>query len=556
MISVVPLIQQVVGEIRRPLIVLLGAVGFVLLIACANVANLLLFRGAVRQKEIAVRAAVGAGRFRLIRQLLTESVLLSLLGGVLGLMLAFAAVGVLRIFGPDSLPRLNEVGLDDRVLGFTFLVSLLTGIVFGLVPALRSSRVDINEVLKEGGRGSVGGGRTFGRGHHKIRNLLVIAEVALSLVLLIGAGLLIRTYQNIQNANPGFNPQNILSLRLSLPAASYSKPGAVTAFYKQLCDRVNALPGVEAAGISYSLPMSSVALAWGPISIEGYVPKNEADFVMSNERFVSPGYFPAMNVPLLGGRHFDQRDVKGAPETVIVNENLAQRFWPNVDPIGKRLELEDKGPWRTIVGVVRDTKQFSVDKEPPISIYLPAEQFSIGSMFLVVRTNGDPASMTSGIKNEIHTLDPELPAFDLKTMDQRLSDSLARRRLSTYLLGIFAAVAMILAAIGIYGVIAYSVTQRTHEIGIRMALGAQPVNILRLVMRQSFVLVVLGMGFGLAVAFVLTGVMSSLLFGVSPTDLLTFTVPPLVLGSVAFLASYFPARRAGRVDPMIALRRE
>jgi predicted permease len=554
-ISVVPLIQQVVGEIRRPLIILLAAVGFVLLIACANVANLLLARAAVRQKEIAVRAAVGAGRFRIIRQLLTESVLLSLLGGLLGLVAAFAAVRLLPIFGPDTLPRLKEIGLDGRVLAFSFLISLLTGLVFGLAPALRTSRVDLNEVLKQGGRGSVGGG-TFGCGHHKIRNLLVIAEVALSLVMLIGAGLLIRSYRQIQNASPGFNSPNVLSLRLSLSGANYAKPGAINAFYKQLCERLNALPGVEAAGISYSLPMSSVALAWGPITIEGYVPKDKADFIMSNERFVSPGYFPALGVPLVQGRYFDQRDVQGAPEASIVNENLAQRFWPNESAIGKRLKRGDKGPWRTVVGVVRDTKQFSVDNEPPISIYSPAEQFSIGSMFLLVRTSGDPAPMTAATTKEIHALDPELPAFDLKTMDQRLSDSLARRRFSMFLLGVFAVVALILAAIGIYGVLAYSVNQRTQEIGVRMALGAEPGNILRLVMRQSLILISIGIAVGLAGAFGLTRVMSSLLYGVSATDRLTFFIPPLLLGSIALLASYFPAHRAAKVDPMIALRHE
>ena len=553
-ISVVPLLQQVVGDIRRALLILLGAVGFVLLIACANVANLQLARAAVRQKEIGVRAAVGAGRGRLIRQLLTESVLLALTGGLLGLLLAFVAVRVLRAFGPDTLPRLNEIGLDGRVLAFTFFVSLLTGIVFGLAPALRASRVDLNEVLKEGGRGAIGGG-TFGSGHHKIRDLLVIVEVALSLVLLIGAGLLLRSYQRIQNASPGFNVQNVLSFRLSLPPAKY-KGVPVTGFFTQLVERVKALPGVEAAGTTYSLPMSSVALAWGPITIEGYVPKNSSDFIMSNERFVSPGYFPAMGVPLVRGRYFDERDVKGAPETVIVNENLAQRFWPRDDPIGKRLERGDKEPWRTVVGVVRDTKEFSVDNEPPISIYHPAAQFPIGSMFVVVRTASDPAQITGAITKEIHALDPEVPAFEVRTMAQRLSDSLARRRFATFLLGVFAVVALMLAAIGIYGVMAYSVNQRTHEIGIRMALGAQPANILRMVIRQSFALTAFGIVIGLAGAFAVTRVMSSLLYGVSATDARTFLIPPLLLGSIALLASYFPARRAAKVDPMIALRYE
>jgi putative ABC transport system permease protein len=549
MISVVPLLQQVVGEVRRPLLILLGAVAFVLLIACANVANLQLARAAVRQKEIAIRAAVGAGRLRIIRQLLTESVLMSLMGGVLGLLLAIAGLKLLLFAGPDTLPRLHEIGVDGRVLAFTFVVSLLTGILFGLAPAVRSSRVDLNGVLKDGGRSSVG------TGHHRMRSLFVVVEIALSLVLLIGAGLLVRSYQQIQHANPGFNPHNLLSFRLSLPNSKYKGP-AVTNFYKQLRERVGALPGVEAVGTSYSLPMSSVALAWGPITIEGYIPKNSADFVMSNERFVSPGYFSAMGVSLVKGRLFDERDVKGAQETVIVNENLAQRFWPDEDPIGKRLERAAKEPWRTVVGVVRDNKEFSVDDEPPISIYHPHDQFPIGTMFLVVRSTTNPSSMASAITSEIHSLDPELPAYEFKTMDQRLSDSLARRRFSTLLLAVFAFVALLLAAIGIYGVMAYSVTQRTQEIGIRMALGARPGSIALLVIRQSFVLVILGTAIGLGGAFALTRVMASLLFEVSATDLQTFVVPALLLGSIALVASYFPARRAAKVDPTIALRSE
>jgi predicted permease len=549
MISVVPLLQQVVGEVQRPLWILLGAVGFVLLIACSNVAILQLARAAARQKEIAVRAAVGAGRTRIVRQLLTESVVLSLIGGVLGLLLAFVVTLLLRFAGPDTLPRLNEIGVDGRVLVFTFAVALLTGIVFGLAPALRASRVDLNSVLKDGGRGSVG------KGHQRLRNSFVIVQVALSLVLLIGAGLLVRSYRHIQNAYPGFNSRNVLSFRLSLPSSRYKGP-AVTNFYKQLAERIKAMPGVETAGTSYSLPMSSVALAWGPITIEGYVPKNSADFIMSNERFVSPGYFPALGVPLVSGRYFDERDVKGAAETVIVNENLAQRFWPNQDPLGKRLQRADKQTWRTVVGVVRDSREFSFDNEPPISIYHPHEQFPIGTMFVVIRTAGEPAQIVPAVTKEIQALDPELPAFDLMTMDQRLSQSLARRRFSTLLLGAFAVVALILAAIGIYGVIAYSVAQQTQEIGIRMALGATPAKIKQMVVGRSLIVTIAGVITGLATARALTRVMASLLFGVSATDLPTFLVPPLILAAIALLASYFPARRAARVDPTVALRSE
>lgn len=548
MISVVPLLHQVVGEVRRPLLILLGAVGFVLLIACANVANLQLARAAVRQREIAIRAAVGAGRRRIVRQLLTESILLSLIGGVLGLLLTFVGLRVLISLGPDTLPRLNEIVIDSRVLGFTFVVSLITGVVFGLAPAVRSSRVDLNGVLKDSGRST-------GAGHNRARNAFVVVQVALSLVLLIGAGLLARSYNHIQNASPGFNPQNVLSFRMSLPNSKYKGP-AVTNFYKQLTERIKALPGVESIGTSYSLPMSSVAFAWGPITIEGYVPKHSADFIMSNERFVSPGYFPAMGVPLVKGRLFDDRDVKDSQQTVIVNESLAERFWPNQDPIGKRLERGDKEPWRTVVGVVRDTKEFSFDNEPPISIYHPHEQFPIGTMFMVVRASTPTTVLTPAITKELRALDPELPAFEFKTMEQRLSDTLSRRRFSTFLLGVFSLVALVLAAIGIYGVMAYSVTQRTQEIGIRMALGAEPGRIMLMIVRHSLVLVVVGVLLGLAGAFALTRVMSSLLFRVSATDTLTFVAPPLILAAVALLASYFPARRAARVDPTIALRSE
>ncbi len=550
MISVVPLLQQVVGEIRQPLFILLAAVGFVLLIACANVANLQLARAAVRQKEIAVRSAVGAGRSRLVRQLLTESVLLALIGGLFGLLLAFIAVRLLSVSGPETLPRLNEIGLDGRVLAFTFFVSLVTGIVFGLVPALRASRVDLNEALKEGGRTSASG-----TSHHRFRNLLVVAEVALSLVLLIGAGLLLRSYERILNASPGFDTHNVLSFRISLPSSRYKGP-TVSSFYKQFQERISALPEVEAVGTSYSLPMSSVALAWGPITIEGYVPKNPADFVMSNERFVSPGYFQAMGVPLVRGRLFDQRDIKGAQETVIVNENLAQRFWPNTDPIGKRLERGDEEPWRTVVGVVRDSKEFSVDKEPPISIYHPHDQLPIGTMFLVVRTKSDPAPLTARITREIQALDPDVPAFDVRSMEDRLSDALARRRFAMFLLTIFAVVALVLAAIGVYGVMAYSVNQRRREIGIRMALGAQPGRILQMILRRSFLLVALGVTIGIGGALGLTRFMASLLFGVSATDVRAFLIPTLLLAAVSLLAGYFPARRAAKVEPMIALRSE
>lgn len=549
-LSVVSLLEQVVGGIRRALYVLLGAVAFVLLIACANVANLLLARAAVRQKEMAIRSAVGASRWRIIKQLLTESVVLAMIGGLLGLGLAFAAVKALRVFGSANIPRLPEIGVDGRVLAFTFFVSLLTGIVFGLVPALKASRVDLNETLKDGGRSSGGGS------NHRTRNLLVVAEVALSLMLLIGAGLLIRSYQRIQNASPGFNPRGVLSLRLALPAVRYTTPESVFNFYKQLGEGVKQLPGVQSVGMNLVLPLSNYNAAWGPITVEGYVPKASSELIISNERFVSQEYFRTMEMPLVKGRQFDEHDIKGAPDVTIINEALAARFWPNEDPIGKRIQRGGKAPWRTVVGVVRDEKKVNLENEPLIALYHPIDQFNIRSRYLVARTSADTDQLMAAITKQVHALDPQLPVYDANTMERRLYDSLARRRFAMLLLGVFSAVALVLAAIGIYGVMSYWVNQRTHEIGIRVALGAQQHNIVQLVIRQALVLVVIGIAVGLAAAFALTRVMASLLFGISATDGLTFVVISMLLAAVALIASYLPARRATKVDPIIALRYE
>jgi putative ABC transport system permease protein len=552
-ISVVPLLAQVVGDIGPALPVLFGAVAFVLLIACANVANLLLARAAVRRKEIAIRTAVGASRVRLLRQLLTESVLLALIGGLAGLGIAVVAVRALRVFGPANIPRLDEVGINGSVMAFTLFVSLLTGIVFGLAPALRASRVDLHEILKEGGRSSSG---SSGRPALQPRKLLVISEVALSLVLLIGAGLLIRSYQRILASNQGFNPHNVLAMRLSLPATKYPTPDSITSFHKRASDRITALPGVESVAATYSLPMSTVAFAWEPIVIEGYVPRTAHDSIISNVRIVSPDYFRTMGVPLVQGRLFNEHDRKGEAETVIVDEALAERFWPNENPVGKRLQRGGSDTWRRVVGVISDAKEYSSEKEPPIAVYYPFEQVAARSMYLVIRTTSDPVQMSSGITKEIQSVDPELPVFDVHSMEERLHDSLARRRFSMILLSMFAGFALILAAIGIYGVMAYSVNQRTHEIGIRMALGAQRSNILQLMTRQAVILVSFGLVIGLAGAFALTRVMSSLLYGVSVTDRLTFVIVSLLLVGTALLASYVPARRATKVDPMVALRCE
>ncbi len=553
-ISVVPLLKQVVGEIDLALYVLLGSVGLVLLIACANVANLLLSRATIRRKEIAIRVAVGAGRVRIIRQLLTESAMLALIGGILGMFLAIWTVEALRRFGPENIPRLNEVGVDGRVVVFTFLVSLLTGIVFGLAPALRASRVDLNETLKEGGRSA--GGSSINRSHHLTRKLLVVLEVALSLIVLVCAGLLIRSYQRVVNAHPGFDSRNVHAMRLSLPAAKYATPDSIVGFFRQMGARLKQAPGVESVGTSYSLPMSAVAFAWEPISVEGYVPPTTHDTIISNVRIVNPGYFDVMRIPLKLGRYFTGQDIKGAQETVLVNAAFAERFWPNEYPIGKRLQRGKSGAWRTVVGVINDAKEYSAEKEPPIAVYYPAEQVIARNMYLVIRTSSDPVPMTTALIKEIQEVDPEMPVFDVYSMDQRLYDSLARQRFSMFLLSVFAAIALLLAAIGVYGVMAYSVNQRTHEIGIRMALGARPGAILQLVLRQALILAALGVAVGLIGAFAFTRVLSSLLFGVSATDLFTFVITALLLGGIALVASYIPARRAAKVDPMIALRHD
>jgi len=555
-VSVVPLINQVVGDVRLALYVLLGAVGLVLLIACGNVANLLLSRAAVRQKEMAIRAAVGASRERIVRQLLTEAVLLSAVGGVLGLALAMVAVKVLGQFGSAKIPRLDEIGIDGRVLAFTFGISLVTGIVFGLVPAVRASRLDLNDVLREGGRGGVGTS-AFGLGHHQLRKLLISAELALSLVLLIGAGLLIRSYQRITNANPGFDPARVLSVRVALPGFKYNNPDAIIAFYKRLEDRLAALPGVEHVGSNYLLPLSSVALGWEPITVDGYVPKAAGeDLIIASSGYVSPDYFRAMGIPLLKGRYFDDRDVRGAPDVAIVDDKLAERFWPGQDPLGKRMRRGDSGPWRTVVGVVADTKEYEVDGEPPITAFYPNRQLGVGTRYLVIKTRADVAGISSAVTREVQALDADLPVFDVNTMDERLADSLARRRFSMFLLVVFAVCASLLAAIGIYGVVSFWVSQRTRELGIRAALGARQADIMQLVIRQVVVLVVVGITVGLAASFGLTRVMSSLLFGVSATDGVTYGLLAALLGIVALVATYVPARRAAGVPPIVALRHD
>jgi predicted permease len=553
--SIVPLLEQVVGNVRPALLVLLGSVGLVLLIACANVANLLLSRAVARQQEIAVRTALGASRWRIVRQLLTESVLLALSGGALGIAICVLSVKWIHVLGTKSIPRLQDVGIDGRVLLFTLALSLFSGILFGLAPALRVSRLDLNSMLKDASRGSAGTSAVWGRGNN-VRRLLVVSELALSVVLLIGAGLLIRSFARLQHVAPGFNAQNVLTFDLTMTGRKYNDKRAILNTYRQLWERLEHLPGATAAGGVTSLPLSQ-AFAWTPITVEGRMPLPGEKFLNADERLVGGHYFEAMGIPLRRGRFFNEQDDITKPPVVLVDEYMAEQLWPGQDPVGKRIhivELKSDDPWQTVVGVVGRVKQDSLDSDPRIAFYLPQTQFPTRVMTVTMRGGSDPAGLASAVKNEIRNLDADLPMYYVRTMGQRVDESLARRRFSMLLLGVFASVALLLATIGIYGVMAYLVNQGTREIGIRMALGATQRNILSLVVRQGMTLALSGVGIGLTGAFLLTRLIRSLLFGVRATDPLTFVGISLLLALIALLASYIPAQRAARIDPMVSLR--
>jgi predicted permease len=550
--SVVPLLDQVVGDVRRALLVLLGSVALVLMSACANVANILLTRAAAREKEIAIRAALGAGWQRLVRQLLTESVLLSLMGGAAGLVLAWGGLYAMRAINPGNIPRLEDIAIDGTVLAFTFGVSLVTGVLFGLVPAFRAMSVDLNTALKAGGRsGQSNGGLKISR--HGLRGLLVVSEVALSLVLLIGAGLLIRSFIRIQSVPPGFTTDGVLSMQVAASGSKYHDEKVVARFYKEIGDRVSHLTGVMAEGVVSALPLTG-EVGWGRINVEGFTPAPGQELQV-DLRTASADYFRTMKIPLRRGRFFTDHDTPGAQQVAIVDDRFAHRFWPHDDPIGKKVWFDPKKPITT-VGVVGAVKQYGLDNESKIVTYFPDQQNPDNGMYLVLRTPSDPERFAGPVVREIHAVDPSVAVYQIDTMRNRLYRSLARQRFATTMLGAFALFGLILAAVGVYGVMSYLVTQGTHDIGVRVALGAQRASIVQMILRQGAVLLAVGIVAGFLGALLLTRVMAGLLFVISATDAITFCAVALLLVSVAMLAVYIPAQRATKVDPMLALREE
>ncbi|HXS96951.1 MAG TPA: ABC transporter permease [Candidatus Limnocylindrales bacterium] len=549
---VVGLQDEVVGDVRRAVLVLLGSVSLVLLIACANVANLLLTRAAARQKEVAIRTALGAGLQRLARQLLTESIVLGLAGGAAGVVIAELALYVVRTINPGNIPRLDDIGMNAAVLVFTFGVSLLTGILFGLAPVSRAVKVDLNTSLKSGGRsGQSEGG--LGVGKQRLRGLLVVAEFALSLVLLIGAGLLIRSFVRLEKVPPGFNPQGVLSMQVSATGPKYAKPTDRNNFMEEIHRRIAALPGVQAVGMVSSLPLTG-SVGWGGIKVEGYQPPPGQELQV-DIRTASDDYFRAMEIPIVDGRAFSDRDTLDGPQVAIIDAKFARRFWPQESPVGKHVWFDPKKPM-TIVGVAGVVKQYGLETDGKVAVYFPMRQAGDSAAFLVAKTEGEPASLSRAIVGQVHAVDSDAVVYNIRTMDQRVHDSLARQRFASIMLTAFAGFALLLAAIGIYGVMSYLVAQGTHDIGLRVALGARAADIIAMVVRQGMELAAAGIGIGIAAGLALTRVMASLLFGVSPTDAVTFTAVAGILAFVGLAATVIPARRATRVDPIVALREE
>ena len=550
--KVVPLNEQVVGNVKPALWVLMGAVALVLLIACANVANLSLARSLTRQKEIAIRTALGASRSRVVRQLLTEALLLSLTSAVVGTVLSLWGIKAMLSLSNAKLPRAYEVGVDWSVLGFTVAVALLTGVLFGLTPALQASKINLSESLKEGSRG-LSGGRS-----NRVRGVLLVSEVALSLVLLIGAGLMLKSLAGLLKIDPGFKPDNTLAMRIALLGSKYPTAIQQIAFFQDVSRRVENLPGVQSVGLISSAPLSGGVYAGG-FSIEGLVRTSGSDELVADRRMISPDYFDAMGIRLANGSGFTDRDDRTAPGVVVVSESWARKFLPNEDPIGKRVKLggrDSTRPWLSIVGIAGDVRDAAIDSEARPCLYMPYPQFPSSSMDLVVRAGSDPKTLVSAIRDEVWAVDKDQPVTDVKTMDQYVADSVSSRWFNAMLLAIFAGLALVLASVGIYGVTAYSVSQRTREIGIRVALGAQPSQVIKLVVGSGMALVLAGVAIGLIGALWLTRVMTSLLYGVTATDPIIFACVSGLFVAITLAATFIPARRAAKVDPMVALRCE
>ena len=549
-LRVVSIYERLVGDVRPALLIILGTVGLILLIACANVANLLLARTTAREREIAIRSALGAGRWRVVRQLLTESVLLASIGGALGILLAAWSIDLLPMLGAQDIPRADAIRIDLPVLLFTTGASLLTGLLFGLAPALQALKVNLNESLKEGGRDGIGGSR--GR---RLRGVLVVAEVALAVVVLIGAGLLIKSFSRLLNVNAGFKTENLLTMNVNL--SNFKEPQKRTALVNQLLEQIKRIPGVERVGGATGLPPQTPQRATN-FEVEG-LPNLNPDESGSYFIAATPDYFRALETPLTAGRAFDEHDTETSAPVVIINQSLARRLFPNSSAVGRRLKLvnpEQTPDWREIVGVVGDIKYSGLDDPGESAIYTPFAQTPFLWSYFMVRTNSSPMNVSASLQRAVSAVDENLTAARIKPMDQLVSETVAQPRFNALLLGIFAALALVLAAVGIYGVISYTVAQRTREIGIRMALGAQGKDVLKLVVGQGMTLALIGVATGLAAAFALTRLMASLLFNVSATDPVTFVLIALLLALVALLACYIPARRAMRVDPMEALRYE
>jgi predicted permease len=554
--NILTLHEELVGNLRRAMLVLLGAVGLVLLIACANVAHLRLASATSRYREFAIRAALGAKRSRIVRQFLTESVLLSFVGGAAGFLLAIWVVRALVVLMPKDTPRLEEIKLDYRVVLFTLGTSLLTGIIFGLAPALQAAKTNLNDVLKEAGRGGSDTGKRL-----RLRNLLVVSEFALSLVLLISAGLMVKSLLRLQDVKPGFDSTNLLTMRLALPSTKYENFNQSRMFFEQLLDRLEARADVQSVGGINLLPFGGSG-GDRSFSIEDQPTSSGQARPDEQVRFITPGYFHTMSIPLLQGRDFTRHDLPDTPPVAIVNNACARKFWPNGNAIGKRISFSARNPkWYEIVGVTGNVKHRGLDIADSPEIYIPAFQplFADGNvppLYVALRTVNDPSQVANAMRTEVAAIDPDQPVSSLMTMDQRISDSIAPRRFNMFILGLFAALALILAAIGIYGIMAFTVIQRTHEIGLRMALGASTGDVVKLILRSGLKLALIGIALGLLASFAAARVLSSLLFEVSATDPAIFVIDALLLAVAALLASYIPARRAMKVDPLIALRYE